>query len=141
MTRQSADQISVEAIPEPDRIAFPASGNDAPIRAIRHSHYLELCPALQDNFGWPCRRESTVPFALTWWSLTFPVGTFVTGTAQLATHTHLPAFKVAAVIAYVGLLLTWILVTVRTARGSMRGNLLKLPPSSDPIKAVKDTLR
>jgi C4-dicarboxylate transporter/malic acid transport protein len=82
-----------------------------------------------------------MPFALTWWSLTFPVGTFVTGTAQLATHTHLPAFKVAAAIAYVGLLLTWILVTVRTVRGSMRGNLLNLPPSSDPVKAGKDTLR
>jgi tellurite resistance protein TehA-like permease len=40
-----------------------------------------------------------MPFALTWWSLTFPVGTFVTGTSQLAVHTHLPAFKVAAAIA------------------------------------------
>ena len=76
-----------------------------------------------------------MPFALTWWSLTFPVGTFVTGTAQLAAHTHLPAFKVAAAIAYAGLLLTWILVTVRTVRGSLRGNLLKLPPSTDPVKA------
>ena len=59
-----------------------------------------------------------MPFALTWWSLTFPVGTFVTGTTQLAAHTHLPAFKVAAAIAYAGLLFTWLLVAVRTARGS-----------------------
>ena len=29
-----------------------------------------------------------MPFALTWWSLTFPVGTFVTGTTQLALHTE-----------------------------------------------------
>lgn len=79
-----------------------------------------------------------MPFALTWWSLTFPVGTFVTGTSQLAAHTHLPAFKVAAAVAYLGLLLTWILVTVRTARGSLRGNLLTLPPSSDPVKAHKE---
>ncbi len=79
-----------------------------------------------------------MPFALTWWSLTFPVGTFVTGTAQLATHTHLPAFKVAAVIAYAGLLFTWLLVGVRTARGSLRGNLMKMPPSTAPIKASKD---
>ena len=43
-----------------------------------------------------------MPFALTWWSLTFPVGTFVTGTTQLALHTGLPAFRVAAAIAYVG---------------------------------------
>jgi tellurite resistance protein TehA-like permease len=79
-----------------------------------------------------------MPFALTWWSLTFPVGTFVTGTSQLAAHTHLPAFKVAAVIAYAGLLFTWLLVAVRTTRGSLRGNLLKLPPSSAPIKAKKE---
>jgi C4-dicarboxylate transporter/malic acid transport protein len=81
-----------------------------------------------------------MPFALTWWSLTFPVGTFVTGTSQLAAHTHLPAFKVAAVIAYAGLLFTWLLVGVRTGRGSLRGNLLTLPPSSAPIKASKEHL-
>jgi tellurite resistance protein TehA-like permease len=79
-----------------------------------------------------------MPFALTWWSLTFPVGTFVTGTAQLAAHTHLPAFKVAAALAYAGLLFTWLLVAIRTARGSLRGNLLKLPPTTAPIKAHKD---
>lgn len=81
-----------------------------------------------------------MPFALTWWSLTFPVGTFVTGTTQLAAHTHLPAFKVAAVIAYAGLLFTWVLVAARTARGSLRGNLLKVPPSSAPVKASKQRL-
>jgi C4-dicarboxylate transporter/malic acid transport protein len=79
-----------------------------------------------------------MPFALTWWSLTFPVGTFVTGTAQLAAHTHLPAFKVGAAIAYGGLLFTWLLVGVRTARGSLRGNLMKVPPSTAPVKASKD---
>ncbi|WP_396899379.1 TDT family transporter [Mycolicibacterium sp.] len=82
-----------------------------------------------------------MPFALTWWSLTFPVGTFVTGTTQLALHTHLPAFKVAAAVAYAGLLFTWILVAVRTARGSLRGNLFQPPPSSGPVKAYKDPAR
>src|ERR1700743_432347 len=81
-----------------------------------------------------------MPFALTWWSLTFPVGTFATGTAQPRAHPHLPAFRVAAAIAYTGLLLTWLLVAVRTARGSLRGNLLKLPPSSAPVKASKQRL-
>jgi len=79
-----------------------------------------------------------MPFALTWWSLTFPVGTFVTGTTQLAVHTNLPAFRVAAVIAYVGLLSTWVLVAVRTTRGSLRGNLLRPPPGGGPIRARKD---
>ncbi len=79
-----------------------------------------------------------MPFALTWWSLTFPVGTFVTGTTQLALHTGLPAFRVAALIAYLGLLGTWLLVAVRTANGSMRGNLLTAAPSTAPVRAHKD---
>ena len=82
-----------------------------------------------------------MPFALTWWSLTFPVGTFVTGTTQLALHTGLPALKVAALIAYLGLLSTWLLVAVRTARGSLRGNLLTPPAATGPVRAKKDPAR
>ncbi|GLP78026.1 C4-dicarboxylate ABC transporter [Mycobacterium antarcticum] len=79
-----------------------------------------------------------MPFALTWWSLTFPVGTFVTGTTQLAVHTGLPAFQWAAVMAFVGLLCTWGLVAARTARGSVGGSLFVPPPNAGPVKAVKD---
>lgn len=83
-----------------------------------------------------------MPFALTWWSLTFPVGTFVTGTTQLAAHTGLPAFRVAAVIAYAGLLTTWLLVAFRTARGTVGGTLLAPPPpSGGPVRAYKDPVR
>ena len=82
-----------------------------------------------------------MPFALTWWSLTFPVGTFVTGTTQLAVHTGLPAFTFAALIAYLGLLATWVLVTARTARGSLRGNLLAPPVATGPVRARKDPAR
>ena len=78
-----------------------------------------------------------MPFALTWWSLTFPVGTFVTGTTQLAAHTGLPAFRLAAAIAYLGLLSTWLLVAVRTLRGGLRGGLFA-PPAPGPIRAAKD---
>ncbi|MDX1892296.1 TDT family transporter [Mycolicibacterium sp. 050158] len=79
-----------------------------------------------------------MPFALTWWSLTFPVGTFVTGTTQLAVHTGLPAFRVAAGIAYAGLLCTWGLVAVRTARGSVGGSLFVPAPNAGPVRAHKD---
>ncbi|CAN3130147.1 TDT family transporter [Mycobacterium sp. smrl_JER01] len=78
-----------------------------------------------------------MPFALTWWSLTFPVGTFVTGTTQLALHTGLTAFRYAAAVAFVGLLCTWLLVAVRTVRGGLRGALFT-PPGADPVRAVKD---
>jgi tellurite resistance protein TehA-like permease len=82
-----------------------------------------------------------MPFALTWWSLTFPVGTFVTGTTQLALHSGLPAFRVAAVVAYAGLLCTWLLVAVRTARGTVGGSLLAPPVAGGPVKARKEPLR
>ena len=77
-----------------------------------------------------------MPFALTWWSLTFPVGTFVTGTTQLAVHTGLPVFKAVAVIAYGLLIGTWLLVAVRTARGGIRGQLFTPPPTA-PVRARK----
>lgn len=79
-----------------------------------------------------------MPFALTWWSLTFPVGTFVTGTTQLANHTGLPAFRVAAAVAYIGLLGTWGLVAAQTTRGSLGGGLFAPPATVGPIKAKKD---
>lgn len=77
-----------------------------------------------------------MPFALTWWSLTFPVGTFVTGTTQLAVHTGLPMFEVIAVTAYAALIGTWLLVAVRTARGGLSGQLFSPPPTA-PVRARK----
>ncbi len=73
------------------------------------------------------------PFALTWWSFTFPVGTYVTGTSGLALHTGLPAFAVAAVVAYVGLLCAWAMVAARTLRGGVRGELLLRPVTAAPL--------
>lgn len=78
-----------------------------------------------------------LPFALTWWSFTFPVGTFVTGTTQLAVHTGLPAYRWAAVLAYGGLLLAWALVAARTVRGSLRGELTRRPSPTGPVVAHK----
>ena len=78
-----------------------------------------------------------MPFALTWWSLTFPVGTFVTGTSQLAAHTGLPMFRWAATLAYVCLLCTWALVAVRTVRGGVKGSLFA--PAAGPVVAHKDS--
>ncbi|MGH8862626.1 MAG: TDT family transporter [Jatrophihabitantaceae bacterium] len=62
-----------------------------------------------------------LPFSLTWWSFTFPVGTFVTGTSELALHTGSDLFRYGAVVSYVGLVLAWLVVASRTARGCFRG--------------------
>jgi C4-dicarboxylate transporter/malic acid transport protein len=76
-----------------------------------------------------------LPFALTWWSFTFPVGTCVTGTTQLARHSDLPAFRVAAVVLYVALVGAWLLVAFRTVHASLRGTLLA-PPESIAMPAT-----
>jgi C4-dicarboxylate transporter/malic acid transport protein len=64
-----------------------------------------------------------MPFSLTWWSFTFPVGTCVTGTSALALHTGADLFHYAAVLFYAGLITAWLTVALRTARGSARGVL------------------
>jgi C4-dicarboxylate transporter/malic acid transport protein len=65
-----------------------------------------------------------LPFSLTWWSFTFPIGTCVTGTTGLALHTDAAMFRIAAAVLYAGLVLAWLTVAVRTAHGSIRGRLL-----------------
>ncbi|WP_435241488.1 TDT family transporter [Streptomyces cucumeris] len=73
-----------------------------------------------------------MPFAMTWWGFTFPVGTCVTGAAALSRHTGLDAFGWLSVGLY-GLLVTaWALVAARTAAGLVHGTLLAPPPSASP---------
>ncbi|MFJ9647133.1 TDT family transporter [Streptomyces sp. NPDC101206] len=63
-------------------------------------------------------------FAMTWWALTFPVGTCVTGAAGLARHTGLTAFAWLAAALYVALLAAWLLAAGHTLRGLAAGRLL-----------------
>jgi C4-dicarboxylate transporter/malic acid transport protein len=55
-----------------------------------------------------------LPFALTWWSFTFPVGTCVTGTIALAARSSDTALRDVAVVLYVLLVLAWLVVAMRT---------------------------
>jgi C4-dicarboxylate transporter/malic acid transport protein len=64
-----------------------------------------------------------LPFSLTWWSFTFPVGTCVTGTIGLALHTGSDLFRYTAVLFFVGLVAAWLTVAIRTAHGCLRGYL------------------
>ena len=70
-----------------------------------------------------------LPFSLTWWSFTFPVGTCVTGTTGLFRHTGADVFRIAAVVIFIGLLLAWGAVAARTARGAALGSLFLAPRS------------
>lgn len=63
-------------------------------------------------------------FAMTWWALTFPVGTCVTGAAGLARHTGLDAFAWLATALFLGLVTAWLLTAAHTLRGLFTGRLL-----------------
>ena len=68
-----------------------------------------------------------LPFSLTWWSFTFPVGVTVTGTIRLAAETGLSAFRVASAVGLVALVGAWATVAARTARAAHREALLAHP--------------
>jgi C4-dicarboxylate transporter/malic acid transport protein len=75
-----------------------------------------------------------LPFSLTWWSFTFPIGTCVTGTTGLALHTGSLMFRAVAVLSYGTLVLAWAVVAIRTARGSLRGELFL--PAARTVRSV-----
>jgi C4-dicarboxylate transporter/malic acid transport protein len=68
-----------------------------------------------------------LPFGLTWWSFTFPVGTVVTGTSGLAALTGLVVLQVAAGLLFALLVMAWATVLVRTLHGVYTGRLLLAP--------------
>jgi tellurite resistance protein TehA-like permease len=72
-----------------------------------------------------------LPFSLTWWSFTFPVGTTVTGTSELAAHTGSIALAWIAVALFVLLVGACLIAAANTLRGSVAGRLF-LPAAPAP---------
>lgn len=98
-------------------------------------------------FLWTCyailltlrARRRQMRFALSYWAFTFPVGTCVTGIAQLAHHTGLPFFTWTSIIYYLGLLTAWGVAAFGTTKGMITGHLFRPPPvSGSPIVSTKE---
>jgi tellurite resistance protein TehA-like permease len=70
-----------------------------------------------------------LPFSLTWWSFTFPVGTLVLGTSELASRTGAAPLTWTAVALYIGLVAAWLTVAARTIHGLLV--LRRLAPAID----------
>ncbi|RKE20203.1 C4-dicarboxylate ABC transporter [Streptomyces sp. TLI_171] len=68
--------------------------------------------------------RAEMPFAMTWWAFTFPVGTLVTGAAALARHTGFGGFAALAAALYLLLFAAWSVAAARTATGLLAGRLL-----------------
>lgn len=71
-----------------------------------------------------------LPFSLTWWSFTFPIGTCVTGLNGLALHSGLTVVAMLAVVYYAGLVGAWAIVAVHTFHGSVVRGTLFVPPGA-----------
>ena len=65
-------------------------------------------------------KRAGLPFSLAWWSFTFPLGTYVTGTSALALRTGSDPFRVYAAALYIALVLIWIRVAALTAYSGFR---------------------
>ena len=64
-----------------------------------------------------------LPFGLTWWSFTFPVGTCVTGTIGLAARTGADLLRYGSAALFLLLVAAWLIVAVRTVHGGVRGGI------------------
>lgn len=71
-------------------------------------------------------RRHGLPFAMTWWAFTFPIGTCVTGALGLWHHTGLAAYAWLAIALYALLAGLWAITALRTARGIVTGELVEL---------------
>jgi len=70
-----------------------------------------------------------LPFSLTWWSFTFPVGTVVTGTSVLSTQTGSAPLAWAAVGLYLLLLTAWLAAFANTLRAAWTGSAFAPSPA------------
>jgi C4-dicarboxylate transporter/malic acid transport protein len=68
-----------------------------------------------------------LPFNLSWWGYTFPLGVFAVATLRLATVLPVPAIGAIGAALVLTLALLWGLVAVRTVRGAWRGDLFSAP--------------
>ena len=115
------------ALPPPFGTAFAAFGV---VYGVPVWGFAALWAALAAGLTVRAARRR-LPFTLSWWSFTFPVGTCVTAASGLALHIGADAFRWAAVALYIALVGAWAVVGVRTARGTWRGRLF-LPPPPEP---------
>jgi tellurite resistance protein TehA-like permease len=76
--------------------------------------------------------RARLPFSLTWWSFTFPVGTVVTGTSVLALSTHAGFLRYLSVALYLLLLTAWLTAATRTVHGTFNGRLFDSAPVPAP---------
>lgn len=115
--------VAPQAVSEPYASAFEAF---AVLYGVPVLGFALLWLGLAIALTWRTHRVD-LPFAMTWWGFTFPVGTCVTGASALAHHTGSDVFTALAAALYALLVGAWLVVAARTARGCLSGHLFRTP--------------
>lgn len=76
-----------------------------------------------------------IPFNMGWWGFTFPLGVYALSTILIGEELTSRFFRVLGAIFAVAVVLLWILIAVRTARGAWTGNLFHAPCLANLKKA------
>lgn len=105
------------AAPDPSLGRTVALGYAAPVLALALL-WLAVCAVRTVR-----AMRAGLPFALTWWAFTFPLGTVVTGTLAVADLTGRPGLDVLAAALAAVLVTAWAVVAARTVRAVYNGSL------------------
>ncbi|MFT4246355.1 MAG: hypothetical protein QM571_07615 [Micrococcaceae bacterium] len=68
-----------------------------------------------------------MPFSLTWWSFTFPLAVYSTGSSAIAQRVDALVFSITAAIAAALLAVIWVYILYRTIKGVLDKSLLEVP--------------
>jgi C4-dicarboxylate transporter/malic acid transport protein len=79
-------------------------------------------------FTWSVRTIAPLPFSLTWWAFTFPLGAFTLGSQRVSEATGLTTPLAFGWLAWVLLAVIWIVTLVKTIGGVISGKLFQPHP-------------
>jgi C4-dicarboxylate transporter/malic acid transport protein len=79
-------------------------------------------------FTWSVRKSAPLPFSLTWWAFTFPLGAFTLGSQRLSEVTGLTTPLAFGWLAWVLLAAIWTLTLIKTIGGVASGKLFQPHP-------------
>ena len=67
------------------------------------------------------RRAGQMPFALSWWGFTFPLGAFVAASLRLSPLTGIDAVGIVGIACWALLVVLWSVTLTNTLRGVVSG--------------------
>lgn len=74
------------------------------------------------------RRRGMLPFALSWWGFTFPLGAFVVSSFRLASVSGLEIIGKVGTAVWIFLLIVWLITLAGTIRGALSGDIFRPHP-------------